>query len=115
MSRELHARKNRSVVWLVAIAVALTAVLGGCAAQEQEAPEGVQAQEPAETAAAPGTASGPETGDASEPVSAASAAKASVEDYTWDELSRISAEIAAAGDEAAAIAAVVCSFVGKKA
>ncbi|MEC4273328.1 DUF6273 domain-containing protein [Adlercreutzia sp. R25] len=35
--------------------------------------------------------------------SAATAVKSSVEDYTWDELSQISAQIAATGDEATAI------------
>lgn len=112
-------KRNGAKIGAIAAAVVVVAVLvigfatnwfGLAGVQPKEAVEVPVAsqntgdQQGADASGGQGTNAGESAGDAQGGSQAAGAAvKSAVEAYTWDELSRISAEIGAAGDEAAAI------------
>lgn len=110
MIRKLYAGKSWFAVGLAVISVTMIAALGGCVAQEQESAEEVQVQKADQLSEEPEAVSEPEMdatpkSDAGSESSADADAsvKASVEDYTWEELSQISNEIAQTADEDEAI------------
>ena len=107
-------KKNGAKIGAVAAAVVVLVVLVAGFATNWFGLAGVQPQEAVEVPAASqgANAADGQSADANESAgdaqggsqdAAGAAVKSAVEAYTWDELSRISAEIGAAGDEAAAI------------
>lgn len=107
-------KKNGAKIGAVAAAVVVVVVLVAGFATNWFGLAGVQPKEAVEVPAASqgANAADGQSADANESAgdaqggsqdAAGAAMKSAVEAYTWDELSRISAEIGAAGDEAAAI------------
>ncbi|WP_452039254.1 DUF6273 domain-containing protein [Adlercreutzia rubneri] len=107
-------KKNGAKIGAVAAAVVVLVVLVAGFATNWFGLAGVQPKEAVEVPAASqgANAADGQSADANESAgdaqggsqdAAGAAVKSAVEAYTWDELSRISAEIGAAGDEAAAI------------
>lgn len=107
-------KKNGAKIGAVAAAVVVVVVLVAGFATNWFGLAGVQPKEAVEVPAASqgANAADGQSADANESAgdaqggsqdAAGAAVKSAVEAYTWDELSRISAEIGAAGDEAAAI------------
>ena len=114
-------KKNGAKIGAVAAAVVVVVVLvagfatnwfgfaGVQSKEAEEVPAASQGAEGQQGADAAGQGAAEQQGDAAAEnaqggsQAAGAAVKSAVEAYTWDELSRISAEIGAAGDEAAAI------------
>ncbi|MEB1813921.1 DUF6273 domain-containing protein [Adlercreutzia mucosicola] len=108
-------KKSGAKVGAIAAAVVVVVVLvagfatnwfGLAGVQPKEAvdvPAASQSADDANGDVAGATSAGDQDGESPEGAAPAATVKSAVEAYTWDELSRISDEIGAAGDEAAAI------------